>query len=164
MVILVKALAAFIGEMPEMRQLTIHSPALTSFRNNIIYKRMQNHNCQPRCHFNFRMSRNKGILYPLFLEHHRCQIMHKVPSWHWVLWSLEATSDFRKMLPLVVSSPEYLPGARGGSMALLASLHSDRAGNSKRDGNLRNGQWLEVNYPQPHSRELDKSTVNVLEK
>lgn len=49
-VVLVKALAVLIGEMPVMRQWNVHSPALCSFGNNMIYKRIQNHNCQPRCH------------------------------------------------------------------------------------------------------------------
>lgn len=68
------------------------------------------------------------------------------------------------MLPLVVFSPEYLPGAMGGSMAFLTSLHSDSAGDSKRDGSLRKGWRLGINCLQPSSRELDKSTINVLEK
>lgn len=49
-------------------------------------------------------------------------------------------------------------------MALLASLHSDRAGNSKRDGRLRNGRRLGVDCPQPPSRELYKSSIKVPEK
>ena len=90
----VKALAVLTGEMPDIKQLNVHSPLLSSFRNNLIYKRIWNHNCQPRCHCHFRMSRNKGILYPLFLEHYRCQIMHRVPSWRWVCVSLEATEHW----------------------------------------------------------------------
>lgn len=161
MVVLIKALEVLIGEVPGMRQLSVHSPALSYFRNNMIYKRMQNHNF----HFNPRMSSNKGILYLLFLEHHRCQIMHRVPSWHWVLVSLEAAKlSFQKDVASGSVLTWLTPGAMGASMAFLASLHSDRTGNSKKGCSLRNGWRLGVNCLQPPSREFYKSTINVLKK
>lgn len=160
-----KGPAVLVGEMSAMRQQDVHSPAFSCFRNNMIYKRMQNQNCQPRCHSNFRMSRNKGILYPLFLERHRCQIMHRVPPWHYVLVSLQATRhSFQKDFASGVFLAEYLPGAGGGGMTRLASLHPDRVEDSKRGGRLKNGWRLGVNCHQPPSRQLDRSTIKALEK
>lgn len=165
MVVLVKSLAVLIGEMPEMKQQNVHSPVLSYFRNNMTYKRMQNHNCQPRCHFNFRMFRNKGILYPLFLEHYRCQIMHRGPSWLWVLVNLEATKHW--FLKEVASSGILTwisPWSIGRKHDLLRFSSLSWSKRHRRDCSLRNSWRLGVNRLQPLPRELDKSTIKVLEK
>lgn len=45
------------GRIPVTRQLNVH---YLFFRCSMLYNRIQNHICQPRCHIRFRMSRNKG--------------------------------------------------------------------------------------------------------
>ena len=68
------------------------------------------------------------------------------------------------MLPLVVFSPDSLPGAVGESMALLPPLHLDGAADSKRHASHRNGRRLGVDSSQPPPRELDKGTIKGVEK
>lgn len=68
------------------------------------------------------------------------------------------------MLPQVVFPPEYLPGAVGGSLALVAPLCSDGPTDSKRHESPRDGRRLGINCFQTPSRELNKDTMKGVEK